>query len=49
MSSQKNKTDSYCVGSRHKSAMENIVGETTFTKETGKEIKFYSWKMCDLY
>ena len=39
MSSQKIKTDSRCVGGRHNSATKNIVGEMTFNKKTGKEIK----------
>ena len=33
MSSQKFKTDSYCVGGRHKSATKNIVGEITIKTE----------------
>ena len=39
MSSQKFKTDSYCVGGRHKSGTKNIVGEITIIKKTGKEVK----------
>ena len=39
MSSHKIKTDSYCVGGRHKSATKNITGEITFNKKTGKEVK----------
>ena len=39
MSSQKFKTDSYCVGGRHKSGTKNIVGEITINKKTGKDIK----------
>ena len=39
MSSRKYKTDSYYVGGRHKSATKNIVGEITFNKKTGEEIK----------
>ena len=39
MSSQIFETNSYCVGSRHKSGTKNIVGEITFNKKTGKEIK----------
>ena len=39
MSSQKFKTDSYCVGGRHKSGTKNIVGEITINKKTGKEVK----------
>ena len=39
MSSQKIKSDSYCVGGRHRSATKNIVGDITINKKTGKEIK----------
>ena len=39
MSSQKFKTDSYCVGGRHRSSTKNIVGEITINKKTGKEVK----------
>ena len=39
MSSQKFKTDSYCVGGKHKSGIKNIVGEIRINKKTGKEIK----------
>ena len=39
MSSQKFKTDSYCVGGRHKSGTKNIVGEITINKKTGIEVK----------
>ena len=39
MSSQKFKTDSYCVGGRHRSATKNIVGEIRNNKKTGKEVK----------
>ena len=39
MSSQKFKTDSYCVGGRHKSATKNIVGDITINKKAGKEVK----------
>ena len=38
-SSQKFKTDSYCVGGRHKSATKNIVGEITINRKTGKDVK----------
>ena len=44
MSSQKFKTDSYCVGGRHKSGTKNIVGEITINKKTGKEIKLLTGK-----
>ena len=39
MSFQKFKSDSCCVGSRHRSGTKNIVGEITYDKKTGKEIK----------
>ena len=39
MSSQKFKGDSYCFGGRLKSGKKNIVGEITFHKKNGKEIK----------
>ena len=39
MSSKKFKSDSYCVGGRHKSATKNIVGEITINKKTGKDVK----------
>ena len=39
MSFKKFKTDSYCVGGRHKSSTKNIVGEITINKKTGKEVK----------
>ena len=39
MSSQKFKTDSYCVGGRNKSGTKNIVGEKTINKKTGEEVK----------
>ena len=39
MSSNKFKTDGYCVGGRHKSGTKNIVGEITINKKTGKEVK----------
>ena len=44
MSSQKFKTDSYCVGGRHKSGTKNIVGEITINKKTGKEVKLLAGK-----
>ena len=40
MSSQKFKTDSYCVGGRHKSGTKNIVGEITINKELVKKLKY---------
>ena len=39
MSFQKFKSESYCVGGRHKSATKNIVGDITFNKKSGKEVK----------
>ena len=39
MSSQKFKSDSYCVGGRHRSATKNIVGDITINKKTGKDVK----------
>ena len=39
MTFNKFKTDSYCVGGRHRSATKNIVGDITIIKKTGKEIK----------
>ena len=44
MSSQKFKTDSYCVGGRHRSSTKNIVGEITINKKTGKEVKLLAGK-----
>ena len=39
MSFQKFKTNSFCVGQKHYSGTKNIVGEITFNKKTGREIK----------
>ena len=39
MSSQKYKTNSYCVGGRHYSSTSNISGDITVNKKTGKEVK----------
>ena len=39
MSFQKFKTNSYCVGGKHRSSTKNIAGEITFNKKSGKEIK----------
>ena len=39
MNSQKFKSDSYCVGGKHRSGTKSITGEITFNKKTGKEIK----------
>ena len=38
MSFQKLKTKSYCGGQKHYSGTENIVGEITFDRKTGREI-----------
>ena len=40
MNSQNFKSDSYCVGGKHRSSTKNITVEITFNKKTGKEIKF---------
>ena len=49
MSFQKIKNDSDCVGGRHKSGTKYIVGEITFNKKSGKEIKLLVGKcvICD--
>ena len=49
MSFNKFKSDSYCVGGRHKSATKNIVGDITVNKKTGKEVKLLVGKcvVCD--
>ena len=49
MSFNKFKSDSYCVGGRHKSATKNIVGDITVNKKTGKEVKLLVGKcvICD--
>ena len=49
MSFQKFESASYCVGGRHKSGTKNIVGQLTFRKKTGKEIKLLVGKrvICD--
>ena len=44
MSSQKFKSDNYCVGGKHRSGTKNIVGEITFNKKTPKEIKLFVGK-----
>ena len=33
MNSQKFKSDSYCVGGKHRSSTKNITGEITFNKK----------------
>ena len=49
MSSLNFKTDSYCVGGRHKSGTKNIVEEITINKKTGKEVKLLVGRcvICD--
>ena len=49
MSFQKIQSDSYCVGGRHTSATNNIVGDITINKKTGKEVKLLVGKcvICD--
>ena len=49
MSFRKFKSDSYCVGGGHKSGTKNIVGEITYNKKSGKEIKLLVGKcvICD--
>ena len=49
MSFNKFKSDSYCVGGRHRSATKNIVGDISNNKKTGKEVKLLVGKcvICD--
>ena len=49
MTFNKFKTDSYCVGGRHRSATKNIVGDITINKKTVKEVKLLVGKcvICD--
>ena len=49
MSFQKFKSDSYCVGGRHRSATKNMVGDITINKKSGKEVKLLVGKcvICD--
>ena len=49
MNSQKFKSDSYCVGGKHRSSTKIITGEITFNKKPGKEIKLLVGKciICD--
>ena len=44
MSFQKFETDSYCVGGRHKSATQNIVGDISIIKKTGRKVKLLAGK-----
>ena len=39
MSFQKIKSDSYCVGGRHKSSTKDIVGDITINRKTDREVK----------
>ena len=49
MNSQKFKSDSYCVGGKHRSGTKNITGDISFNKKTGREIKLLVGKcvICD--
>ena len=49
MNSQKFRSDSYFVGGKHRSGTENITGEITVNKKTGKLIKLLVGKcvICD--
>ena len=49
MSFQKFKSDSYCVGGRHRSGTKNIVGDITINRKSGKDIKLLVGKcvICD--
>ena len=49
MSFNKFKSDSYCVGAKHRSGTKNITGEITVNKKTGKQIKLLVGKcvICD--
>ena len=49
MNSQKFKSDSYCVGGKHRSGTKNITGEVTVNKKTNKQIKLLVGKcvICD--
>ena len=40
MTFQKFKTDSYCVGGRHRSATKNIVGDITINKKMVKRLNY---------
>ena len=39
MSSQKFKSNGYCVGGRHNSSTTVITGDITINKKTGKQVK----------
>ena len=49
MNSQKFKTNSYCVGGKHRSGTKNITGELTVNKKTGKQTNLLVGKcvICD--
>ena len=49
MSFQKFKSDSYCVGSRHRSGTKKIAGSISYNKKTRKEVKLLVGKcvICD--
>ena len=49
MSFQNFKSESYCVGGRHRSATKNIVGDITINKKSGREVKLLVGKcvICD--
>ena len=49
MSFQKFKSDSYCLGGKHRSGTKNITGEKTVNRKTGKQIKLLVGKcvICD--
>ena len=40
MSFNKFKSDSYCVGGRHRSATKNIIGDITINKEKVKRLNY---------
>ena len=40
MSFQKFKSDSYCVGGKHRSGTKNIVGEITYDKKIVKRLNY---------
>ena len=41
MNSQKFKTDSYCVGGKHRSGTKNIAGEITINKKLVGRLNYY--------
>ena len=49
MGFQKFKSDSYCVGGKHRSGTKNITGEISVNRKTGKQIKLLVGKcvICD--